>query len=276
MSVPDGAPPKVSERPVPAPDRDRKYSYLWNCARELCANPRKHFVLATDADVPGDALARELERRLGGRVVVRARWPEGCKDANDVLVQHGARALFEVIERARAEARNKAGALAQARAEARAAKARASALADAQRQSRGAKHASHRQEDWKEKWKRAFLQKDSPAPRKPRTAAAASEARTRPQQLEQQSQRPWQDVWKEQWERRGNGSSLRRPLADKPSGPAPTSAATMAPTRRAQQSQSPRRVPLPRSQREAALTSRDMPPTQGAGTPPWARGRRKR
>ena len=35
LSVPDGAPGKVKAGPVPAPDEDRKFEYLWNCRAAL-------------------------------------------------------------------------------------------------------------------------------------------------------------------------------------------------------------------------------------------------
>lgn len=63
VSVPDGAPAKVKEGAVPAPDADTKYSYLWNCRAVLDQATR--VLMATDNDPPGHALAEELARRLG-------------------------------------------------------------------------------------------------------------------------------------------------------------------------------------------------------------------
>ena len=63
VSVPDGAPAKVKEAAVPAPDADTKYSYLWNCRAVLDQATR--ILMATDNDPPGHALAEELARRLG-------------------------------------------------------------------------------------------------------------------------------------------------------------------------------------------------------------------
>ena len=63
VSVPDGAPAKVKETAVPAPDADTKYSYLWNCRAVLDQATR--ILMATDNDPPGHALAEELARRLG-------------------------------------------------------------------------------------------------------------------------------------------------------------------------------------------------------------------
>jgi twinkle protein len=61
----------------------------------------KKILIATDADEAGHALAEELARRFGYDRCLRVRWPEGCKDANDVLVRHGASSLRLHVERAR-------------------------------------------------------------------------------------------------------------------------------------------------------------------------------
>ena len=50
-------------------------------------------VLGLDADDPGLALEAELARRLGPERCARVRWPEGCKDANELLVKHGVEEL---------------------------------------------------------------------------------------------------------------------------------------------------------------------------------------
>jgi len=50
-------------------------------------------VLAVDGDAPGQLLESELARRIGKSKCCRVRWPEGSKDANDVLMRHGAEAL---------------------------------------------------------------------------------------------------------------------------------------------------------------------------------------
>ena len=61
-------------------------------------------VVATDGDGPGQALAEELTRRIGRAKVSRVlSWPDGCKDANDVLMKHGAQALLDVLSQATPE-----------------------------------------------------------------------------------------------------------------------------------------------------------------------------
>ncbi|KZV29364.1 twinkleprotein, chloroplastic/mitochondrial-like [Dorcoceras hygrometricum] len=101
VSVPDGAPPKVSDKALPSEREDTKYQYLWNCREYIEKGSR--IILATDADPPGQALAEELARRLGRERCWRVKWPkkndtESFKDANEVLMYMGPDALREVIE----------------------------------------------------------------------------------------------------------------------------------------------------------------------------------
>ncbi|XVE89437.1 hypothetical protein DITRI_Ditri19aG0201300 [Diplodiscus trichospermus] len=103
VSVPDGAPPSVSQKEVPAEQQDTKYQYLWNCKEYLKKASR--IILATDGDPPGQALAEELARRLGRERCWRVRWPKKndvdyFKDANEVLMYLGPGVLKDVIENA--------------------------------------------------------------------------------------------------------------------------------------------------------------------------------
>ncbi len=99
VSVPDGAPKLVKDQ-TPDPEEDKKFSYVWNC-REAFENVTK-IILAVDGDGPGEALAEELARRYGKVRCWRVTWPSAgdvaCKDANEVLVDHGLEVLREVIE----------------------------------------------------------------------------------------------------------------------------------------------------------------------------------
>jgi twinkle protein len=61
----------------------------------------KIHVLALDNDEPGKKLQQELIRRLGPEKCKLVHWPDGCKDANDVLLNHGKEELRERIENAR-------------------------------------------------------------------------------------------------------------------------------------------------------------------------------
>ncbi|PHT54916.1 Twinkle -like protein, chloroplastic/mitochondrial [Capsicum baccatum] len=101
VSVPDGAPPFISDKELPPVDKDTKYQYLWNCKEYL--EKASRIILATDGDPPGQALAEELARRLGRERCWRVTWPnktsiDRCKDANEVLMYLGPGALREVIE----------------------------------------------------------------------------------------------------------------------------------------------------------------------------------
>ena len=60
----------------------------------------KIHVLALDNDEPGKKLQQELIRRLGPEKCKLVHWPDGCKDANDVLLQLGKAALANCIEAA--------------------------------------------------------------------------------------------------------------------------------------------------------------------------------
>ncbi|KAF3618403.1 Twinkle -like protein, chloroplastic/mitochondrial [Capsicum annuum] len=85
VSVPDGAPPFISDKELPPVDKASR------------------IILATDGDPPGQALAEELARRLGRERCWRVTWPnktsiDRCKDANEVLMYLGPGALREVIE----------------------------------------------------------------------------------------------------------------------------------------------------------------------------------
>ncbi|GJY00604.1 twinkle homolog protein, chloroplastic/mitochondrial [Tanacetum coccineum] len=87
VSVPDGAPPCVSAKGVPAQEEASR------------------IIIATDGDEPGQALAEELARRLGRERCWRVTWPtknekENFKDANEVLMFMGPSVLREVIESA--------------------------------------------------------------------------------------------------------------------------------------------------------------------------------
>ncbi len=61
----------------------------------------QRYVLATDGDDKGLACRDALAIRLGEERCSHVIWPEGCKDANDVLREKGAPALFDLITDAR-------------------------------------------------------------------------------------------------------------------------------------------------------------------------------
>lgn len=92
VSVPDGAPAPNTK------NYSSKFDYLDSAAEKIAEV--KTFILAVDNDPPGHRLEEELARRLGRERCKRVTWPEGCKDANEVLVRHGAEAIQDAIEHA--------------------------------------------------------------------------------------------------------------------------------------------------------------------------------
>jgi|SRR5688572_13252529 len=92
VSVPNGAPP------ANAKNYDALLSYLEADQEKLSAI--ETHVIAVDSDAPGNALETELARRLGIEKCLRVSWPEGCKDANEVLVKHGAEELLWYLNNA--------------------------------------------------------------------------------------------------------------------------------------------------------------------------------
>ncbi|KAL6583931.1 hypothetical protein OROMI_003220 [Orobanche minor] len=103
VSVPDGAPGKLSNMPLPSEEEDTSYQYLWNC--KDYTEKASRIILATDGDAPGQALAEELARRFGIERCWRVVWPkkndmETFNDANEVLMHMGRDALRDVIDTA--------------------------------------------------------------------------------------------------------------------------------------------------------------------------------
>lgn len=98
VSVPDGAPATVNEEPV-EPENDGKFQFIhnnWGALEQV-----RHFVLAVDGDGPGQCLAAELVRRLRPERCFFVVYPEGCKDLNDVLAQHGKAEVARVLNAAK-------------------------------------------------------------------------------------------------------------------------------------------------------------------------------
>jgi twinkle protein len=70
---------------------------VMDSARFLMDKKGVRFVLAVDGDEKGRALETELARRIGVHRCSRVAWPDETKDANDVLMKHGADVLRAVI-----------------------------------------------------------------------------------------------------------------------------------------------------------------------------------
>ncbi len=96
VSVPNGAPSKISDR-KPAKD-DKKFEYLWD-ARQVLSNCDQ-IILATDHDEAGEALKEEIARRVGRAKCYQIDYPQMCKDPNDILMVSGAEELKKIIESA--------------------------------------------------------------------------------------------------------------------------------------------------------------------------------
>lgn len=88
VSVPNGAAKGV-----------QRLEYLDNCWEYF--EPLKKVIIAVDNDEPGRMLREELARRIGKEKCWIVEFPEGCKDANDVLVNHGPEVLHEAVKNAR-------------------------------------------------------------------------------------------------------------------------------------------------------------------------------
>lgn len=94
VSVPNGAPAST----VSNTTGGLKFAYLGNA--QSLINDAPKVVIAVDQDDPGNVLAEELSRRIGRGKCWRALWPDGCKDANDVLIKHGPAVLKDCIDNA--------------------------------------------------------------------------------------------------------------------------------------------------------------------------------
>lgn len=103
VSVPDGAPPAVEPSSPTATadatnDETGKFQFLWNNRDRL--KRIKRFIIAVDNDAPGQRLAAELVRRLMASRCYFVTYPDGCKDLNDVLMQHGEAGVTAVLNAA--------------------------------------------------------------------------------------------------------------------------------------------------------------------------------
>ena len=77
-------------------ENDKSFHFLED-QRELI-DAATRIVVMTDADEAGRGLANEMARRIGKNKCFRVRFPEDCKDANEVLLKHGPTLVGELIE----------------------------------------------------------------------------------------------------------------------------------------------------------------------------------
>ena len=92
-SMPDGAPSPNSKT------FNTKFDFLKN-TNEIFERYEK-IILAGDNDAPGKAAIQELGRRIGYEKCFVVKYPEGCKDANDVLKTKGKEDLRRVLSNAK-------------------------------------------------------------------------------------------------------------------------------------------------------------------------------
>jgi len=92
VSVDKGA-PNVNDA-----DASKKLECVTNCRETLDSADRVYLI--TDKDAPGLRLEAEIIKLLGPEKCYLTRYPDDCKDINDVLVKHGKDAVKKVIESA--------------------------------------------------------------------------------------------------------------------------------------------------------------------------------
>lgn len=99
VSSPEGSPDKLREESDPERANDKRFFPLEDRMEDIRKAGR--IVLAGDMDGPGKILMEEYARRIGKDLVyVVNGWPEGCKDANDVLREYGRAFLMGCLKAA--------------------------------------------------------------------------------------------------------------------------------------------------------------------------------
>ena len=96
VSIPHGAVMKVTDGKID-PQEDTKFRFIWNAKSKL--DKCNKIILALDNDKSGQAMAEEIARRVGKDKCWKIEYPEGCKDANEVLVKFGVEKLDEIATR---------------------------------------------------------------------------------------------------------------------------------------------------------------------------------
>jgi twinkle protein len=86
VSVPNGA----------SASNNSKLEYLDNCIEYFL--DKKIVILFTDNDGAGKKLEEELARRIGYEKCYVVSYPDGCKDANEVLVKYGGAELERMVK----------------------------------------------------------------------------------------------------------------------------------------------------------------------------------
>lgn len=94
VSIPDGAPPENTN------NYSTKFDFLKSAEEQF--SKYKKIILAMDSDGPGKRAEKELARRIGIEKCWTIKYPEGCKDGNDTLKNHGRESLKDSINNAKA------------------------------------------------------------------------------------------------------------------------------------------------------------------------------
>lgn len=92
LSVPNGA----KAKPADDPKENRGYSYV-EAALKAGLSRIKRFVWCGDADGAGHALRADMVKLLGAARFWFVDWPEGIKDANDMLLKDGPGPLRDLV-----------------------------------------------------------------------------------------------------------------------------------------------------------------------------------
>lgn len=102
ISVPNGAPSRPGEGDIDPLD-DQRFAWMWDEEGKLDPALRQFdkYILLTDGDGPGKALAAELAVRLGREKCFIPEYPAGTKDANEIKLEYGGEKLVEVIRTAK-------------------------------------------------------------------------------------------------------------------------------------------------------------------------------
>lgn len=96
-SIPLGAVLKVADGY--SPEEDTKFRFVWEAKDQI--DKASRIVICCDGDAPGQAASEEIARRIGKDRVWVVDYPEGCKDANDVWLQHGQDGIDRLISECR-------------------------------------------------------------------------------------------------------------------------------------------------------------------------------
>lgn len=93
VSCPNGAPALGTK------NLDVKLEFIE--ANKVSFESASKIILAMDKDEPGLAFERIMIERLGAKRCWQVNYPEGCKDANDVLMKHGKAELVKILDKAK-------------------------------------------------------------------------------------------------------------------------------------------------------------------------------